>query len=340
MNGSGKTNLLEAISLLSLTRSFRGAQGADMCQWNKEFYRVQGMVTCKQSSFSLELVSQFQPRKQHALFRDNVRLRSSKFFGNLLTVTFVPQNMDLFDGAPAERRTFFDRLLSQISLEYRNTLGLYQKSIRQRNAALRAVAKGTTSRELLDPWDCEVAAYGSKITIDRLALIETLNMTLIQELHGLGESWEEAEIQYKRRGEAQDPKNCEEEYLALLQQERDRDILLQSTTVGPHRHDWTLMLDGRSISSFASRGQHRVCVLALVLLQASYLELQKSAKPIILLDDVFSELDAAHQDHLLSVFNRHQVLITSTHIPEGFSAAEIQEVSEGKVRVPFSCKAP
>ena len=157
-------------------------------------------------------------------------------------------------------------------------------------------------------------------------------MTLRDELLRLGEDWPTAEFVYERKGVQRLQDAIEQELLSALEHWTERDILLQSTTIGPHRDDWGICVDGRSLPSFASRGQQRAAVLALLFLLGSYTELQRGEKPVIILDDVFSELDSLHQETLLSSFADHQVLITTTHVPEGIpSGARMWSVGNGAI---------
>jgi DNA replication and repair protein RecF len=142
-------------------------------------------------------------------------------------------------------------------------------------------------------------------------------------------------LQYERTGESRTEVDIEQEILRELDRVTERDIILQATSIGPHRDDWGLMVEGRSLPSFASRGQQRTAVLALLFLLGSYLELQRGEKPVILLDDVFSELDTRHQKALLTAFGQHQVFITATHVPEGLQDAVVWNVGRGT-----ACCAP
>ncbi len=331
-NGTGKTNILEAISVLSLSKSILGVDEEDLQTWGTEYYRVR----CERESdsgerMSLEVVSQSAPRKQKACFVNDVRSQVSSLIGQLPTVTFLPQDLQLFTSSPSERRRFFDQLLCQVSHEYFQALWEYQKIIKQRNALLKHIAKKQASPEDLDPWDARAAERGSVITLHRLELIETFGLTLSQEVQALGEDWKETRILFQRTGNARTRKELEQEFLQELRDNRQKDILLQSTTSGPHREDWQLVADGHPLPSFGSRGQQRIAVLALLFLQASYLELRRGEKPIILLDDIFSELDDKHQESILSSFTGHQVLMTGVYVPPGLDNAKVWEVKKGEV---------
>lgn len=328
-NGVGKTNILEAISLLSLTKSCQKADETDIITWGEDFYRVQGTAlsdTGEEKSF--EIVSQISPRKQKVCFVNDVKIPISDMVGQLPTVIFLPQDLELFTGAPANRRAFLDQLLCQVSPEYLQTLMQYQKVLKQRNALLRKISDGVARRTDLAIWDEKAAETGTIVMLRRLELIEMLQCTLPEELAQLGEDWSDATLHYERKGEARDFESAKQETLDLLSHFQERDIIIQSTTIGPHRDDWKILVDGRDIATFASRGQQRTAVLALLFLEVSYLELQRGEKPIVLLDDVFSELDDHHQVSLLSSFEEHQVIITSTHVPSKLCGAKVWEMDK------------
>lgn len=341
-NGSGKTNLLEAVALLSLTKSFLGCEEEDLIRWGSAFCRVRGTArTDAGETEELEVAAQSSPRRQKAAFRNGVKLPLTTLVGRLPIVTFLPQELSLFIGSPADRRRFFDQILCQTSPEYFLALTNYQKALKQRNALLRSIAEGThsTSSEraadfsLLPPWDREIALYGAELTLMRLELVETFNLALRDEVRSLGEAWNEVSVLYRRSGSARENPRLRKEIGDALADAADRDVILRATTVGPHRDDWSIEADGRPLQSFASRGQQRVAVLALILLQASYLEMRRGEKPVILLDDVFSELDAAHRMHLLRTFSGHQILLTTTESPETFGAltGSVYLVGDGRI---------
>ncbi|MAE68653.1 MAG: DNA replication/repair protein RecF [Candidatus Peribacteraceae bacterium] len=328
-NGVGKTNILEAISLLSLTKSCQKAEEMDIITWGQEFYRVKAQVQSDTAEEkSLELVSQIAPRKQKACFINDVKVSISDMVGALPSVIFLPQDLELFTGAPANRRSFLDQLLCQVSPEYMQTLMQYQKILKQRNSLLRKIGDGVARKTDLAVWDEKAAETGTVVMLRRLELCEVLQCTFGEELAALGEDWEDAQIIYERKGDARDFGTAKSEMMDLLSHFQERDIILHSTTIGPHRDDWKVVVDGRDISTFASRGQQRTAVLALLFLEVSYLELQRGEKPVILLDDVFSELDDHHQASLLKSLEGHQVIITTTHVPSEVHGAKVWEIEE------------
>lgn len=331
-NGAGKTNILEAVSVLSLTKSCLNADDEEVVGWGREFFRVRGEGLCDDGAeITAEVVSQFAPKRGKACFLHDVKKGIGEMVGAIPSVVFLPQDLELFTGSPAQRRAYLDRLLSQVSPSYLETFLMYQKILKQRNALLRSIAQGVSKEEDLSVWDLRVAETGAVITMRRLELVGVLQCSLLQELRTLGESFDDGQIVYERKGEGRTTEELCAELIELLQMNRRRDIVLQSTSVGPHRDDWTIVADGHPLPSFASRGQQRAAVLALLMLQISYLELQRGERPIVLLDDVFSELDEEHEAALLKSFSSHQVFITATYVPPTLGDAALWHVEEGKV---------
>ena len=331
-NGRGKTNLLEAVSILSITRSCRGRDDDEMVQWDHDFYRLKATVINDAGDRSIiESVCEVHPRKKKAFFINDVKTPLTGIVGFLPTVTFLPEDLELFTGPPAERRRFIDQLLSQLSSGYLVALSQYQKLLHQRNALLKRIASGMDGESSLELWDHECASRAAIITLARLELMETLNLSFAEEFSSLGEAWPDAELRYERKGETRTLPELDAEYRLFLGANRQRDILLQSTSVGPHREDWQVWKNGRPLPIFASRGQGRTAVLALLQLQVSYLELRRGEKPIILLDDAFSELDDGHQSALLKSLEGRQVLMTATRVPPGAEHAKVSTVEKGMV---------
>jgi len=328
-NGMGKTNILESISILSEMQSFLRAQEEDLVHWGKDYARVSaGLINDQKEESKIEVVRQLLPRKQKACFINDVKTPLANSVGHLPTVAFLPQDLELFTGPPNLRRRFLDSLLSQVSPEYARALSAYGKIIKQRNSLLKKIVDGSAGRGDLKSWDQMVAKEGALITLKRLELIEVFQCTLLQEVQTLGEKWESVELVYKRKGEARTQEDLESEIMELLEHYQERDLILCSTTIGPHRDDWHIEADARSLTSFASRGQQRAAVLALIFLKVSFLEIRRGEKPVVLLDDVFSELDDEHQKALLKCFDDYQVIISATHVPEGVEGARVWEVEK------------
>lgn len=327
-NGAGKTNVLEAIALLGLGRSCRGVRMTHLGYWGSSFFRVRGEGASERSrETSLEVVHESQPLRIAYFLRDS-QVSLGKFLGRFPVALFLPEDLHLFRGPPNLRRRFLDRILIQVYPWYLPQLLHYRRVLHQRNGLLKRVPSPSAAEFL--PWEQQLAHLGSVITLARLELLETLQATLLRELVSMGLAWSDARFRYERGTVTRAAAALEQEYLSLLHSSRPRDVLLRSTTVGPHREDWRIEVQGRDLVTFASRGEQRLVFLALLLLAAAYLELRRLEKPVILLDDLFSELDAEHQQMLLGMLAPFQVFITATHVPEG-APGERWEVGNGKI---------
>ncbi len=318
--------------MLSLTRSCRGAEDEDLRTWGNEHYRIKGTVlTDAGDEKMLEVVSMVTPRKRKAFFVQDVATPASQYAGTLPTVTFLPQDLDLFRGAPADRRSFLDQLLCQVEPDSYQALQQYQQVLKQRNALLKRIAAKNASVADLELWDTELSTAGAVVTLRRLELIETLQSTLPSELAALGEQWGDVKIAYERQTEARSLNELAAQHRTILLTHRDRDLLLQTTGSGPHREDWQLFAKGRELRTWASRGQERVALIALLLLQVAYLELKRGERPVILLDDVCSELDDRHEEALLGALQDAQVFLTGIRVPKYAGSVDVFDVQAGSV---------
>lgn len=330
-NGSGKTNLLEAVSVLSLGKSCRGRDDSEIVQWDRPFFRLIVEVESDAGERSrLEVVRELAPRRRAAAFHNDVQLPPAALVGTLPTVIFLPQELELFTGPPAGRRRFLDQLLSQADRAYVPAFAAYQQVLKQRSALLRQIADGRQQASALDPWDAEAAAKGAVLTAARLRLLSALDAPFARELRELGESWEGVSLRYERTSAGTSPGDIAEEMRTLLRERRERDIALLATTAGPHREDWQIHVGQRPLPSFASRGQERTAVVALLLLEVAYLRARRGERPVILFDDVFSELDDAHQQALLHRLTDCQVLMTAVRVPEEAEGATVWRMENEK----------
>jgi DNA replication and repair protein RecF len=331
-NGSGKTNLIEALSLLSLGKSCLRADPEDMVRFGEDFFRLRVVAELDGGKErTLEYVWQSLPRRQSATFVDDIRTPLLQFIGALPTVTFLPEDLALFSGPPAKRRAFLDMLLSQLEPSYAGLRIEYERLLKQRGALLRRIADRVSDLSELDLWDERLAEAGAKIQARRSAIAAGFTADIGSVVKSLGEGALEGSVfVYERSTTSSDVKSIVSELRTLLRSSRDRDILLQSTSAGPHRDDWHILESGRPIERFLSRGQQRSYLVALILESAALLGEARSEKPIILLDDVLSELDDHHQDALLTSLRDHQVLVTSAH-PVREKGLTVWHVGEGRV---------
>ncbi len=327
-NGSGKTNIVEAVSLLSQGRSCLRAELTDVLRWNTDFFRIDAdMTTDDGVGKQIACVFQVSPRRASAFFVQDVRMPLLQFIGVLPTIIFLPQDLDLFTGPPAGRRGFLDALLSQLQPSYAALRLEYERVLKQRNALLKRIVAGEAKESELDLWDERLSTGAAPIVKRRTEILSTISELLPAELKALKEKLGTVSAVWREHSHPELTDLSDR-----LKHFRHRDLLVQSTTSGPHRDDWALMSDGRSIAVFASRGQQRAMLLGLLFVSASLFRTVRGERPVILLDDVLSELDQHHQEALVTHLKDHQVFITSTHELEAAKGSmALWTVQEGRV---------
>mgnify|MGYP001589661503 FL=1 len=282
-NAFGKTNILEAIFLLATGKSFRARKEEECIKYEEQIARI--------STDGLELILtkdvEGWPRKR--LLVNGVPRRLIDFAGNIKATLFAPQDLELVTESPHLRRKFLDNVLSQADREYRRAIGSYEKGIKQRNRLLLRIREEGISRNNLIFWNQLLIKNGNYITNSRQKFIDFVN------------NLEKCNLQY--------------DYSAIsegrLDQYKEAEVASATTLVGPHRDDFLFLKDGRNLASFGSRGQQRMEILYLKLAELAYIEEETGVKPILLLDDIFSELDHMHREIVMQILNNHQVIITS-----------------------------
>jgi DNA replication and repair protein RecF len=336
-NGAGKTNILESLLFCSLSKSPRISEDTAAIQLHKDYCRIETNFTTEDAlQHNVTVGMQLQPRKKKILEYDGTTCFAKNFIGRMPTVSFFPDDLELFTGAPQRRRRFLDQFLCQISPEYTSTLLQYQKIVQQRNAALRQMSS-LSDAAIVQVWDDPLCALGARIVYERLQLVSSWQLELASLLYDLGErSWQDIAITYMTKVQSAVLSNIEAELRSLLQQRLTVDFVRKSTSIGPHRDDFTIAVQEHSIAEFASRGQQRTAVLALLLLQERYIYARTNEHPLIILDDVFSELDENHQELLLQSFTKTQVWITTAQLPPTTDNAAVWNVVNGTAKLGYS----
>jgi DNA replication and repair protein RecF len=356
-NAQGKSNLLEAVFLLATTRSERAQTDGELICWDaldqpQPVARVAAAVERADGPLELEVVVVGRPRG-----RGRARLPASKrlrvngvprrqvdVVGQLTAVLFSTEDMELIGGAPAGRRRFLDVALSQLDQAYVRALQRYGRVITQRNALLRRIQTGEAGPDELAFWDDELAWHGATIMAQRALAVEALAAHAQEEHQRLSGGAEELAVAYEPRLDGWDAARVRKKAKTLpaalrdaLDAGRPRDIGAGMTLTGPHRDDLSLALDGAAAASFASRGQQRTAALALRLAEARLMAERKADLPVVLLDDVLSELDEERRRAVLgSLGEWDQLLITSAdadRFDEGLPAATaVFRVEAGTIR--------
>ncbi|MBI5289020.1 MAG: DNA replication/repair protein RecF [Chloroflexi bacterium] len=337
-NAQGKTNVLEAISLLATGRADRAEGDADYIAWStrdetQPFARVMGTAVRGDGEVTVELtvVGREGARGLVASKRfkvNGVAKRGTDAAGQITAVLFTTNDMELVRGSPGMRRRYLDVMLTQADHRYGRTLSRYNKVITQRNALLKRIQEGDGKRDELDYWDEEMAREATGIAQARAAAVAELAVHAAAGHARLSGERERFEVAYAPRfaegwkAERIADAAAEEAEAALLEKlraNRSRDIAAGVTLSGPHRDDLSMTLGGEPAASFASRGQQRTAALSLRLAEARLLYARSGEKPVLLLDDVLSELDASRRASVLAAFDVDQAGIPSPD-PDRFDA--------------------
>lgn len=321
-NGMGKTNFLEAIYVLALGKSFRISAQEEMIKWENDYLRCSSEIFSGNEKIDLEVFYSHRPRSQKSFKKNGVKMKNSEYLGNLLAVLFHPEDLNMLYLQPALRRRYMDIVLCQTDKKYLLALTKYRKILKQRNALLHEIRatrlkKGDQKSLLedLEVWDEEIATSGSVIIEKRLKLVEFLNERLEKIYNEIASADEKISLEYESRiVKKLSKEDIKTMYGDELFNRSERDILRAETTAGPHRDDLVFFLNGKEISAVASRGEIRTLLLAVKLAEIQYIEEKTGEKPILLLDDVFSELDRKRQGHLLKSIRGCQSIITTTDI--------------------------
>jgi DNA replication and repair protein RecF len=304
-NGSGKTSLLEALYLLLQGTSFRGSD-KDILKQGKPWWRVDAQFddfTKRTITFDPEL----DVKRKKITVDDKIMYRLPPRY-KYPVVLFEPEDLRLLHGSPSRRRQFIDRIISQLDPLYLNALHKYERALKQRNNLLK---KNRALSSELFVWDVTLSEYGAYIIEKRIAFIERINNQLNDAYNIIAKSKDNVSVHYSSTYIG----DIKQKLLNDLHNHSERDMILGYTSTGPHRHDVIFQFNGLPALEVASRGEVRSIVLATKFIEVGIIEQITNIKPIILLDDVFSELDEDRQKYLMDS-QKGQIIITSAHTPK------------------------
>lgn len=362
-NAAGKTTLLEALYLLATTRSPRASTERELLRWDAPgeagalpFARVAAEVQRRSTALQLEVLIQLRQEAQaddvqlraqgsvQKLIRINRKpVRAFDLVGQLRMVLFTPADLELVDGTPAARRRYLDITLSQLNPFYMRTLSHYNRILQQRNSLLRAWREQRRPRRAVDAelgyWDAELTAAGGVLLAERLAAVAELNAilaTLYGELTGSNEA---LQITYVPRlpyttnaTPLPTASDLQAGMLATLHQHRSDELQRGQTLLGPHRDDLFFAAGGVNLGLYGSRGQQRSVALALKLAEARLMQQRSGEAPVLLLDDLLSELDTHRRQHVLQTIQQpeQQTLLTATDLSD-FAAGFLDQITRMRV---------
>lgn len=323
-NAAGKSNILEAIYLLSTSKSLRVETEDELIKTGEEFTKVEGLLENGGDSELLVIIN--TPNKE-VLFRKKVLVngvsrRVVDFIGNLPAIIFYPSDINMVTGSPSLRRWHLDLALAQVDAGYKKALTVYEQFLTARNRVLKSIREGHGRKDELDYWTGELIKNGRVISDKRIIFFDFINR--------LEKALGEFMFEYKPS----------EVTVEKLTETNGREVAAAATLIGPHRDDFIVQIRNskseiRDLSKFGSRGEQRTATLAFKLAQLEYMAKILGKRPILLLDDVFSELDAPHRAHVVEIVSKQQTIIATVeleNIPQEFlDSARILKVEEGRI---------
>ena len=325
-NAQGKTNILEAIYVAATTKSHKGSKDSEMIRFDREEGHIRTIL--EKDGVSVRIDMHLRKNKSKGIAVDGNKLKkAADLLGLCNVVLFSPEDLSIIKDGPSERRRFVDMELCQLDSFYLYNLNNYNKIVNQRNKLLKDMIMNSSLQETLSIWDMQLVSFGSKMIERRILFVEQLN-EIIYEIHKrLTGGREEIKIVYE-------PNVSIEDFESRLKGSQMRDIKAKITSVGPHRDDFCFMVDGIDIRRYGSQGQQRTAALSLKLAEIELVKKITGDTPILLLDDVLSELDCKRQNQLLGSIGEIQTIITCTGMEEfvnnRFEIDRIFKVCEGK----------
>lgn len=327
-NAQGKTNVLEAIYVGGTTKSHKSSKDADMIARGKDESHIRYFVEKNNCTYKVEI--HMKRGKTKGIAIDGLPITSSRdLMGLCHIIFFSPEDLGIIKDGPEQRRRFMNMELCQINRTYMYYLTQYKKILKQRNALLKQIQQKESLKDTLEIWDRQLIENGTKIIEIREEFVDRIGGIMKKKHSYLTGGMEDIDVVYKP--------NCRsKDFANRLFIEGDRDIVLGTTTVGPHRDDIMFYIGGQEIKAYGSQGQKRTAALSLKMAEIEIVEETIGEKPILLLDDVLSELDRNRQNYLLENIKGIQTIITCTGLEEfvknGININQTFEIVEGSIK--------
>ncbi len=326
-NAQGKTNILEAIYVSATTKSHKGSKDKEIINFNKEEAHIRTYL--EKENVETRVDMHLRKNKSKGIAIDGQKIKKAADLMGLLNVVFFsPEDLSIIKDGPAERRRFADMELCQLDSFYLYNLNHYNKIIGQRNKLLKDMYFQPELKETLNIWDSQLVSFGSKIIERREQFVKQLGDIIFDIHKKLSGGKEELVIAYE-------PDVSIEDFEKQMKYNQDKDIRLKQTTTGPHRDDFSFVVNGVDIRKYGSQGQQRTAALSLKLSEIELVKKISKDTPVLLLDDVLSELDSNRQNYLLNSIGNIQTIITCTGLDEfinnRFEINKIFKVTNGTV---------
>ena len=326
-NAQGKTNILEAIYVGCTTKSQKGSRDKELIRFEDSEAHIRLIVD--DDSISRRIDMHLKDKGQKGVAIDGIPIKkAAELYGMMNIISFSQDDLCIIKEGPSERRRFCDMELCQLDKLYMHNLAGYEKALEQRNNLLKQLGLNSELKDTLDIWDEQLVNYGKYIIEKRESFIEEINKIAFDIHKTLTSGKEELKIEYL-------PNVSVNEFKEVLYSNRDKDILLKTTSTGPHRDDMVFLLNGNDAKKFGSQGQQRTSALSLKLSELELVKQRKNKNPVLLLDDVLSELDSNRQNYLLNSIGSIQTIISCTGLEEfinnRFEIDRVFQVTNGTV---------
>lgn len=314
-NAQGKTNLLEAVYMTSFAKSFRTNRDYDMIHFDEESAKIEALVKKNNTDISIKIILNKKVKKIIKL--NDIKLKKNiEILNHVYTVIFSPEDLRIVKDGPEKRRNFINRELCQIKPIYYHNLYKYSKILIHRNAYLKNY-KFEKNEQMLSIWNQETVHYGLKLIQERKYFIEKLNRISSHIHSNITDGKEKLELSYECNiSITEDEKINNQNYEKALKDTEEKDFMRGNTSIGPHKDDIKIIINGQDGRYFGSQGQQRTASLSLKLAEIQLIQEETGEIPILLLDDVLSELDENRQKFLINYLKNMQVFITTTEISE------------------------
>ena len=337
-NAQGKTNLLEAIHICATGKSFRTSKDRELINFNKSEAYIGAKAKVDNKEKLIEIKYDIKGQKRIKL--NKIELKSQRELDSGINVViFSPEDLKIVKGGPIERRNFIDMSISQIRPVYKHNLAKYNKILIQRNNLLKSGRSLHEIENLLDIFDTQLVNTGTNIIITRLEFVKKLSDIAFHIHNSLTKSEEKISIAYNSSVSIKnwDKKAIEKVFIEQIYSNRQKDLQLGVTSIGPHRDDLNFLLNGKDARIYASQGQQRTIVLTIKLAEVEILKMDKGVYPVLLLDDVFSELDLDRRKYLVKSFSNSQTIITTTELVDLEELSNVDKtifyIENGKIKM-------
>lgn len=316
-NGHGKTNILEALSFLCLTKSFYASSDATVLQQGKDFFELRGTLLSDVGvEHDVRIVYESQTNHKKVFIDGKEPAAFSSIIGQFPIVVLSPENSNITFGTPSDRRRFMDLVVAQSSRVYVEDVLEYRKALRQRNKILSDVSRSGGSTALLDPWNETLVLHGSKVFLRRARFFEEFAPYITRAYAAVAHELETPRVEYVPNVDTaphDSPGVVGERFKNRLEEKKRDELRIGSTLVGPHRDEVAFSLNGLQLRAYASQGQHKTFLVALKIAEFFYLKERCAETPVVLLDDVFTELDDTRSRKLIALIESlGQTFITTT----------------------------